>query len=141
MKYFVYTIIVVFGLAFWIYTPWGPLGVNKIVGGNPGKYHDGDYVMGLSKNLLFRDFKKGDVIIFNIPDYNDQGEFTGYGSMIGIGEIVGLSNDPINSSTYYYSQQQAFDSVPLGFYAISLNKSNTWRLIPRDSVTRVVIYP
>lgn len=125
-----------------VFSPYKLIGPYKISGGNPGKYHDGDYVLVASLKWPFaREINKGDVILFQKPIYNEAKEYIGDYDIENIGEVTGFENESVPGNTYYFSDKLITDKVPEGHYLIRLNKATFSRVIPFSKVLYKVWYP
>jgi hypothetical protein len=113
----------------------------KIVGGAPGNYLDGDYVVVASVQTFNADLNKGDVIIFNQPRYEAGNKIVVVEGSEMVGELIGLEGDPVNETTTYYNDQYIQGQVPKDHVLVRLNDGIYWRAIPRDLVIGKVIYP
>lgn len=113
----------------------------RVVGGNPGNYTDGEYVLVGSPKAFNFDYKKGDVVIFDVPKYEPNNQITIQEGTEMVGELIGLDGDAVNDTTTYYSNDYIKGQVPAGHFLVQLNKGIYWRVIPKNAVLGKVIYP
>lgn len=114
----------------------------KILGGNPGSYRDGDYVLTMSKNIYGdNNVKKGDVVLFEMPLFNEQGSYIGNNDLLYVGEVKGIEGDTVTEAVYTFDNKPASNVVPSNSIFVTLNNSSYTRVLLKNNVTDVVWYP